>query len=132
MKVILLIEDSQEEMQIAKSLLTKTGLRFVSTNNLHDAFRIWEKLGDKINGILTDLNFPEKQGQPETACGFAVVVRAVHMKIPISICTSVDHHFCGYLKFFIEDLEKMSGRKIPFTMDSKDWQRAVSRLLNQL
>jgi hypothetical protein len=89
-------------------------------------------LGDKVSGVLTDLNFPEVEGRPEGACGFAVVMRAARMGIPCSICTDVDHHFCGYLKFFLEDLEKISGRRVPFTMDSKDWPQAVQKLTEQL
>ncbi|MEI6588151.1 MAG: hypothetical protein WCO05_04355 [Candidatus Moraniibacteriota bacterium] len=131
MKIILLIEDKTDEMEKAKMILVEEGFRYVSADNLDDAMRIWKKLEDKISGVLTDLHFPETTGQKEGACGFAVVTRAVRLGIPVSICTDVNHHFCSYLKFFIEDMENISGRKIPYTMDSKNWQQAVHKLIEQ-
>lgn len=131
MKIILLIEDKSEEMEKAKMILTEEGFRFVSADNLDDAMRIWSRLADRISGVLTDLHFPETTGQKEGACGFAVVTRAVRLGIPVSICTDVNHHFCGYIKYFVEDMGKLTGRKIPYTMDSKDWRQAVQKLVEQ-
>lgn len=131
MRIILLIEDKTDEMEKAKTVLAEAGLRFVAADNLDDAMRIWKKLQDKISGVLTDLNFPEITAQKEGACGFAVVIRAVRLGIPISICTDVNHHFCGYIKYFAEDLEKLAGQKIPYTMDSKNWKQAVQKLIEQ-
>ncbi|MFA5961441.1 MAG: hypothetical protein WC848_02025 [Parcubacteria group bacterium] len=131
MKIILLIEDKPEEMAKAKLILSEKGCRFVSADNLDDAMRVWSKLGNKIYGILTDLHFPERIGEKETACGFAVVTRAVRMGIPVSICTDVNHHFCGYLKYFMEDIEMLTHQNVPYTMDNKNWQQAVQKLIEQ-
>jgi hypothetical protein len=128
MKIILLIEDKVEEMAEAKKILTEKGCRFVSADNLEDAMRIWKKLEDKIDGVLTDLHFPERTGQKEGSCGFAIVTRAVRMKIPVSICTDVDVHFCGHVKNFVEDIEMLSCQKVSSTMN-KDWQQAIQRLM---
>jgi hypothetical protein len=92
--------------------------------------RLWENLGEKISGIVTDLHFPEREngkdaGNPN---GLALITEAIAKNVPVSVCSNIDHHYAKYLQVVIINLEKLSGRKIPFTMDEKDWTRAIKSL----
>jgi len=137
-KVILVVEDNPKEMEAAKMALSANGFKSASATNLSDANRIWNKLGRMIRAVLTDLHFPERDEEHSTELtgknpnGLALITRALAAGIPISVCSDINHHFAAYLKETIANLEQISGRKIPFTMDQKNWEDAVKNLKNQL
>lgn len=134
-KIVLLIEDLPEEQEKAKKALAERGFRVAVTSTLSDALRIWNSLEGKLFGIITDLHFPERTSNhpnasdPNKPCGFAIIAKATEKGIPIVVCSNVDHHFCEYAKIVIETFEKFHPlKKIPFVMDSKNWDRAVEEL----
>lgn len=132
MKIILVIEDLVEEKINAKKAVLAAGYKFVFAANLSDANRIWDKLKGKITGVITDLHFPERENSKEknlNPCGLAMVVRALLEQLPISICSNIDHHHADYLRQTIKNLEILAGKKIPFTMDQKDWNLALKNLI---
>ena len=135
-KIILIVEDLPEEQIRAKEAVVAANFRPVMAGNLADANRLWDKLSGKIAGVVTDLHFPEKEGfEKQTVghpCGLAVVTRALLEQIPVSICSDIDHHLCGYLKEAVENLEKLTSQKVPFTMDSKNWSLALENLQSQM
>jgi DNA-binding NtrC family response regulator len=131
-KIILLVEDLEEERTKAKEAAINEGFKFVMAATLDDAKRLLSVV--KVDGIVTDLHFPQnsydKTNQP---CGLAVVTAAISIKIPVAICTNIDHHFADYIKEVVKFLETICPfKKIPFTMDSKDWQKAIRELKNLL
>ncbi|MEK7130534.1 MAG: hypothetical protein AAB793_02660, partial [Patescibacteria group bacterium] len=94
-------------------------------------------LKDKLSGIVTDLHFPQMdfnhpKDSADKPSGFAVIIQAVEAKIPVVVCSNIDHHFADYAQIVIKGLENISGQKIPFVMDDKNWQRAVEELINNL
>ena len=107
---------------LLKQAVTKTAV----ADNLEDAFRLWEIV--PVAGVLTDLHFPEKSGRGQGPCGLARIIRAALKKIPVSICSDIDHHHADYLRSVVKDLEQIGNSRIPFTMDCKDWERAWKNL----
>lgn len=131
MEIILIVEDLFEQQQKAKEVVLADGYKAVIADNLEDAFRLWDKI--PIAGILTDLHFPENaKGSSQSVSGIAVLTRAVTRKIPVAVCSDINHHYANYLKCVVADLESLSGMRIPFTMDSKDWLRAWNELKNTI
>lgn len=132
-KIILLVEDLPEEIEKAKSVIADAGFKAVIAGNLEDALRLWEKLGEKISGVITDLHFPEKEAfmkqTSQSPNGLVIITEALLKKTPVSVCSNIDHHFAAYLKNVVGNLEKLTGRKIPFTMDRKNWQLALDELV---
>jgi|GEM_PF-1449102 len=132
-KIILLVEDLPEELEKAKSVITVAGFKAVVAGNLEDALRLWEKLGSKISGVITDLHFPDKEDFTEqtgqSPNGLVVITEALLKNTPVSVCSNIDHHFAAYLKNVVGNLEKLTGRNIPFTMDRKNWQLALDELV---
>jgi hypothetical protein len=58
-------------------------------------------------------------------------VAAIQKRIPVAVCSNVNHHFCAYVKDVISFLETINPfKKIPFVMDSKDWAKAVKEIKN--
>ena len=131
-KIILLIEDLPEEQSKARDLLLAKGYKVAIAWNLKDAKRLWKKLQNVISGILTDLHFPEganlNKDTSKNPCGFVPVAWALLHNIPVSICSNIDHHFAQFLQDLVFNLEDLSGKPIPFTMDSKDWEKALENL----
>lgn len=131
-KVILIVEDLPEEQVRAKEAVIAAGFRPVLAGNLADAYRLWESLEGKINGIITDLHFPESeqftQQTGASPCGLAIVTAALLKKVPVAICSDINHHFCAYVKEIVKNLEAMTTRRIPFSMDSKNWSLAMKNL----
>jgi len=128
MGIILIAEDKPEEQAKAKEVVLKSGNKPVIGGTLRDVNRFWDKLGDRITGILTDIHFPEWEGQDNNPSGLAVVIRAVQEGIPVSICSDINHHFTLYLEMVVDGLREITGQEIPFTMDKKDWQIAMDKL----
>jgi CheY-like chemotaxis protein len=129
-KVILIIEDLPAEQEVAKKAAVENGFRFVIASNLEDTLRLWKNLEGKLSGIATDLHFPERENGTDAAnpSGLAIITEAVTKNIPVSVCSNVNHHYAAYLKIVITNLEKLGGKRIPFTMDRKDWHLAISSL----
>lgn len=134
-RVILLIEDLPEEQTKARNLLLAAGYKVVIAGNLADAKRLWKKLHDVISGILTDLHFPEKENlNKDTSnypCGLVAVTWALLQNLPVSICSDIDHHYAMYLRDLVANLQELAGKRVPFTMDSKDWEKALKNLEEQ-
>ncbi|MFH0803658.1 MAG: hypothetical protein V1877_00885 [Candidatus Tagabacteria bacterium] len=130
-KIILLVEDLADEQVKAKQAVTDEGYRFVVASTLAEAKKVFGMV--KIDGIVTDLHFPESEydKNANNACGFAVIVVAIKNEIPVAVCSNVNHHFAEYVKDVIAFLETVSPfKKIPFVMDSKDWVRAIKEIKN--
>lgn len=133
-QIILLVEDTPTEMAKAKIAADNAGFKFVSGTTLEDAQRMMKALGNTISGIITDLHFCESsyedpRNNPNAPCGLAVVVEAIERKIPVVICSDVDHHFAAYVTKIVRALEKSSAfGPIPFVMDSKNWEKAITEL----
>ena len=129
MGIILIAEDIPEEQTKAKAVVLKSGNKPVIGGDLRDINRLWDKLGERITGILTDIHFPEWEGREDNnPSGLAVVIRAVQEGIPVSICSDINHHFTLYLEMVVDGLREITGQKIPFTMDEKNWQVAMDEL----
>ncbi len=129
MGIVLVAEDIFEEQAKAKKAVLESGNKPVIGGNLRDINRLWDKLGERISGILTDIHFPEWDGsQDNNPSGLAVVVRAAQEGIPVSICSDINHHFTLYLEMVVKGLRELTGQEIPFTIDRKDWQVAMDKL----
>lgn len=129
MNIILIAENKAEEQAKAKKVVIESGAKVVMGGTLKDVKCLLDKLAGKITGILTDIHFPEVDGANENSpCGLAVVIWAVQEKIPVSICSDVNHHYADYLEMIVDGLKKLSNQEIPFTMDTKDWQKALDGL----
>jgi CheY-like chemotaxis protein len=133
-KIILLVEDLPEELEKAKAVISGAGFKAAVASNLSDALRLWKTLGEKISGVITDLHFPERsdaafvEKTAKNPNGLVIITEALVKNVPASVCSDVDHHFAAYLKQVVGNLEKITGRKIPFTMDRKNWQLALNEL----
>lgn len=136
-KIILLVEDLDEEREKAKEILQKEGFVCVATSTLAGAERMLGSFEGKLSGIITDLHFPEMdqkhpKNSPELPCGLAVVSEAVLRGIPVVVCSNINSHFAEYPRKVIQALEKLGKVSIPFGMDSKNWEKAVNDLKNIL
>ena len=135
--IILIVEDLPEEQQRAKEAAIAQGFKPAVTSTLDDALRIWKSLEGKLAGIVTDLHFPErtsdnpKLSDPEKPCGLAIIALATKKGTPVVICSNINHHFAEYIKEVVGAFESYHPlKKIPFTMDQKDWNRSVKELKN--
>ena len=129
MGIILIAEDKPEEQAKAKKAVLKAGDKPVIGGTLRDVNRLWDTLGERITGVLTDIHFPEWEGSKDNnPSGLAVVIRAVQEGIPVSICSDINHHFTLYLEMVVDGLREITGQNIPFTMDKKDWLIAMDEL----
>lgn len=79
--------------------------------------------------IVTDLMFPCVEGNPEMPNGVSVVLAAIKEELVVAVCTDTNHHDAQ----FFQDLHPMLSDKaayvIPYCMDAKDWDKAVSGVL---
>ena len=134
-QIVLVVEDIPEEQRRAKDALTRHGFRAAVAGTLQDALRIWKGLGNKLDGIITDLHFPERsEGAADRLdsskpCGIAIVAEATRRGIPVVVCSNINHHFAEYLKIVIDVLSLQHPlKRIPFIMDAKDWDRAAQEI----
>lgn len=136
MPLILLVEDVVAEQERAKQVLREQGFTIAVAGTLQDALRIWEQLSGKIVGIITDLHFPEgvhdlEKGSDKPA-GLALVAECVLQAMPVVMCSNIDHHYARYATGVVRALQThqayASIGRIPFIMDSKNWQRAGEEL----
>ncbi len=88
--------------------------------------------GIVIMGIITDLMFPRTRGDnKEEANGFGVIAECINNDIPVVVCSDIDHHELGHLKPIFPVLENAHPKgEIPMVLDNKDWEKAISLLLN--
>jgi CheY-like chemotaxis protein len=125
-KIILVVEDLPEEQARAKEVVITSGHRPVIADNLKDANRLWDSLAGKIDGILTDLHFPQHGPIGDAvSSGIAVVLRAAAENIPVVICTS-EGHGADYFKSAMKSLEKITGKVIP--VEHKNYPVALKQL----
>lgn len=133
---ILVVEDQDEQVEIAKKKLSALGYKVAVARTLSDARRLMNAMN--FDGVITDLHFPESS-EPynikETADkpnGLAVVADAINRNIPVGVCSDIDHHFCTYVKEVLGLLathQCYTHRYIPFTEDHKDWSRIGQELM---
>lgn len=132
--IILVVEDLPEEQEKAKVAVCAAGFTCAVTPTLAGAMRMLQALEGKIVGVITDLHFPESdyvhpKNTAELACGLAVVAKAIERKIPVAVCSNINHHFAEYPRVVIEVLSRMSKYgPVPFGMNSKNWDAAVVAL----
>jgi CheY-like chemotaxis protein len=124
-KIILVVEDTLEEIERAKAALGSEETMVVVASNLQDALRIVQTLGSKLSGVVTDLHIPEsvKKTDASKPQGLAVVTEALKAGLPVAVCSDIDHHDADYLKRVIAHLGN-----VPFVMDRKDWMKARNLL----
>lgn len=135
-EIILLVEDLPEEQEKAKSALRESEFKFAVATTLSDAFRIWKQLEDRIEGVLTDIHFPQSTSQYDNdatlPCGLAVVAEAVKRGIPCVVVSDINHHYADYVENVLQVLESHQNYsifgKIPIIMDNKDWDQAAEEL----
>lgn len=136
--IILIVEDLSEEQEKAKAAAHKAGFVTAVTPTLAGAERMFKALEGKIQGVITDLHFPESdydhpKNTPDLPCGLAVVAEAIEREIPVAVCSNINHHFAKYPQKVIAALGRMSKfGSVPFGMDSKNWDAAVAALVNIL
>jgi len=125
---ILVIEDTAEQVVSVSGLLQEKGHQFLVAQNLEEAqFALWT---GSFDGVLTDLHFPEKEGADKNPpCGFAVLILCAEKALPVAVVSDINHHFAEYAKIVIEGIAKLHPKgKIPFVMDSKDWEKGLQLL----
>ena len=138
--VVLVVEDAVSEIDKAKAALQEDFFTIVVTR-LDEAKKILELMKGKISGIITDLHFPQIEAEEKSVnlppAGLSIVAYAVQNNLPVVICSDVNHHFSFYLKDVVMLLAAMPGYHygiIPFSEDSKNWDRAkndLKELLNK-
>ena len=57
--VVLLVEDRDEEIEQAKEVLKTFGFKSAIAKDLYNALRLLEQHSPVIEGIITDIHFPE-------------------------------------------------------------------------
>jgi len=132
--ILLVFEDNTEEQKNAKRILRDAGFQVALADNLKDGFRLWDKLGDKLGGIITDMMFPDgyfRFDESAHACGLAVIARAVKENVAVTVCSDLDHHGVIHLVEVIKALQEHPNNmfgKIPFIMDRKNWNLSLNNL----
>ena len=139
MKLILIVEDKQEELEKAKSIMSTRfpEYRVLVASDLESFKRLFEAMKNNLFGVITDLHFPANEGLKEQTQnnpnGLAVMATCVNNNVRVSICSDVNHHYSQYLDEPIKVLETHTNytyEKIPFNQDRKDWSKAITDLLN--
>jgi CheY-like chemotaxis protein len=59
-KIILCVDDNEQELSVLKFMLSTNGYRVVSANNAHDAIGIFSEM--PIDLVLTDFSMPQMNG----------------------------------------------------------------------
>ena len=93
-KIILVIEDKVEYHADVKAAAQelKLGWRFIFTTNFEDAMAVLKK--ERIDGIVSDVFFPEKKGGPADSWENAQKIReyAIENNLPFIFCTNNAFH----------------------------------------
>lgn len=121
-EIILLIEDAPEQSKIALSILKEKGFRVLLAETYEQARAIFTQVS--VRAILTDLFFPEKNGQEPNACGISIAIEAKMRGIPVAICSQVNHHSCEWLWHAWQALQ------IPVS-ETKNWNDVINQLLGE-
>lgn len=134
-KIVLLVEDKLEEMTKAREILKNLGWAVAVAMTLDDANRIWTDLGDRLVGIITDIHFPhgnnERQDQHGVnPVGLVLVLRGLHEKMPIVVCSETGGHNAPYLTDLFAFLANLNGN-VPFFCN-KNWEQAITKLVELL
>ncbi len=130
-KVILIVEDSRDQQVLAKTAAIEAGFGIMLAENLIDAKRLIDAFKGKLSGIITDLHFPEVEGdpKPEKPAGLAVIVYAIQAGLPIAVCSDINNHYARYAREIIDFMALQAvSNKIPFNMSNKDWTSSISNL----
>jgi len=133
-KKIIVVDDKTEELEKACDLVMAKGFMPLACSTNEDAVDTIKKYqGKGLVGILTDLHFPVREGgSPEGASGLYIVYKALMGDISVVICSDIDHHKADWANELIGAVEKATGKKVAgFVQDSKNWERALSLLLNE-
>lgn len=134
-KIILIVEDQQEQIAIAKDAVVSCGLTPLVATNLTDAIRLFEKTKPLLFGVVTDLHFPLRSNdnsQKEQPNGLGVVALCVQSYVRVAVCSDINHHQSNYVKILIKVLENNQncfGHQIPFLEDKKNWNYVIQELL---
>lgn len=122
-EIVLVIEDTPEQAQIALSLLKERGVKALLAETYDQARTVLSQV--PVHAILTDLYFPEKKGQdPNMPCGISIAIEAKMKGMPVAICSQVNHHSCEWL------WKAWLALQIPVS-ESKDWSWTIDQLLNE-
>ncbi|PLX21543.1 hypothetical protein C0584_02355 [Candidatus Parcubacteria bacterium] len=130
-KVILVVEDKEEEQILARKAVADSGHGIILCANLFDAKSMIGSYSSKLSGIVADLHFPERSQDTNLnkPAGLAILTLAVSENIPVVVCSDMDNHQSDYVKDVIRYLGKhTSYGGIPFSVDRKDWLQSVKQL----
>ncbi|MDQ1281933.1 MAG: hypothetical protein QG630_284 [Patescibacteria group bacterium] len=135
-KVLLVVEDKQEEILLAKTAVESFGCGAMYATNLVDAKRLLIQFEKNIFGVVTDLHYQsmkENDSDAQKPNGLALVALCVAKNIRVAVCSDINHHFSNYLVEPIRVLQthqSYSFGKIPFSEDSKNWKETIQKILN--
>ena len=80
--------------------------------------------------IVTDLMFPGIAGSPEMPHGVSVVLEAIKEELVVAVCTDTNHHDMQFFQDLHPMLSEKAAYAIPYCMDAKDWDKAMSGALH--
>lgn len=141
------LEIAKEKLGLPDWSAYKVGDRIVSimtARDLAEAEAGFKKLfGDEKSlgfrsvfpsvGILTDLMFPGGHEKSAQANGISVILSAIGYRVPVVVCSDTDHHEVGFVPRLAATLATLHpAGKIPVILDKKDWEKAVSMLVELL
>lgn len=135
-KIILIVEDRNEEQLSAKQAVLESGNTAIVAGNLKDGTRLLMQLESNILGVITDLHYQSRaqsNTDAEKPNGLAIVALCVEKGIRVGVCSDINHHFSEYLKVPIQVLSSHQNYpfgKIPFSEDSKNWKMIVTQVIN--
>jgi len=116
-KKVLIVDDNRLMLKTLEMTLRKT-YEVITATNKHDA----EKKLHKADLLITDLQFPDKEGEPiNVNAGNELAKKAHNKKIPVIGMSSEPHKF--HKKYFVEVLEK--------GFDLHDIRAAVNKALGE-
>lgn len=135
-KIILIVEDRNEEQLSAKQAVLESGNTAIVAVNLEDGMRLLKQLEGNLLGVVTDLHYQSRalsDSDAEKPNGLAIVALCVEKGIRVGVCSDINHHFSEYLKTPIHVLSSHQNYpfgKIPFSEDSKNWKTIVTQVIN--
>lgn len=139
---ILVIDDKDQQLDLAKAAAEAMGWQVVATNpTTHEtgknyAVSHWIKLMEDVDGVVTDLMWPHAD-RDEQPSGLLAVIHAQFLGKPVVICTNSKdypggHH--GKAIGFINDGYRTSIQSdCPFGWEEdKNWNRAMALLAERV
>jgi len=79
--------------------------------------------------IITDLMFPGVEGNSEMPNGVSVVLAAIKEELFVAVCTDTNHHDAQFFQDLRPMLSDQAAYSIPYCVDEKDWDEAVSGVI---